>query len=161
MEEADVALVAMTIGGSSVEISVDAPYAGDPPPEVPHGRCPGLWNFEVVELFVCGDDQHYLEVECGPHGHFLALRLHRPRSLVRDDLPVIRYDARIDGGRWRGTLALDARWIPSGLRTANAYRISGQGAERTYAAAFPGEGTPDFHRLDLFRPLDEMTGTDT
>ena len=42
----------------------------------------------------------------------------------------------------------------SGLRAANAYTISGIGAERGYAAACPVPGgAPDFHRLECFAPL--------
>ena len=153
-------VVSLECQGGIAEVIVDAPYLGDPAPDSPTGRCDGLWNHEVVELFVCGGDRRYLEVECGPHGHFLALLFHGARALTCDDVPVTQYAATIDGARWRGVLALEQRWLPPGMESANAYRIAGQGGARTYAAAYPGDGAPDFHRLDLFRPLAAATATD-
>ena len=155
-----IAEVSLVCHGGRVEICVDAPYAGDPAPQSPAGRCEGLWHHEVVELFVCGDDRRYLEVECGPHGHFLALLFHGARALTCDDVPVTRYTATIHGARWRGVLVLEQRRLPPGMASANAYRITGQGDARAYAAAYPGDGPPDFHRLDLFRPLAAATSTD-
>lgn len=32
-----------------------------------------LWNFEVVEFFFANAKNQYLEVEVGPHGHWLCL----------------------------------------------------------------------------------------
>ena len=33
----------------------------------------GLWDYEVVELFLLNSDtEEYLELEFGPHGHYLA-----------------------------------------------------------------------------------------
>jgi hypothetical protein len=156
----EIAEVSLVCNQGVAEIRVDAPYAGDPAPQSPAGRCDGLWNYEVVELFVCGDDQRYLEVECGPHGHYLALLLHGPRVRVCDDVPVTRYAATIQGARWRGVLALEQRWLPPGMASANAYRITGHGSVRAYAAASPGHGPPDFHRLELFQPLSAATATD-
>ena len=45
------------LAGSDVwEVRVDAPDHGDPPPPAPPGRLDGLWEFEVVELFLVGAD---------------------------------------------------------------------------------------------------------
>lgn len=155
LDEEQISLVTLAFRGAVAEIMVDAPYHGDPAPGSPQGRCEGLWNHEVVEFFMCGDDERYVEVECGPHGHFLVLELHGSRNLVRDDVPVVDYASSIDGGRWQATLQVEMSWLPPGIRVANAYRIAGQGEARSYAAAFPGSGAPDFHRLELFRPLSE------
>ena len=62
-----------------VTVATQAAFFGDPKPDAPPGRLDGLWNFEVVELFLLGADQRYLELEFGPHGHHLALRFRGPR----------------------------------------------------------------------------------
>jgi hypothetical protein len=43
----------------------------DPPNELP-GICPGLWDYEVVELFFANGHEQYVEIEVGPHGHWLV-----------------------------------------------------------------------------------------
>ena len=52
----------------SLVIRVDAPFHGDPPPAGPPGPTEGLWEHEVVEAFLLGPGEEYLEVELGPHG---------------------------------------------------------------------------------------------
>jgi hypothetical protein len=137
--------------GDEIELRVEAAYYGDPAPAPPPGRCDGLWNFEVVELFLLGDDQHYLEIELGPHGHWLGLSLSGPR--VRDDDSVaIGFEVDRQRDRWSGRALIDRDWGPSGLDRANAYAIHGAGATRRYLAMtpVPGDG-PDFHRLEHFK----------
>lgn len=66
------------IDGEHLNIAIAAPFFNDPLPPTPPGSTEGLWNFEVVEVFVARDDDDpnaspYLELEFGPHGHYLAL----------------------------------------------------------------------------------------
>ena len=53
--------------GFTLSVSICAPYFGDP---VPDGGVPGrpfyrLWDFEVVEVFLLGEGEKYLELEFG------------------------------------------------------------------------------------------------
>jgi hypothetical protein len=102
-----------------------------------------------------GSDERYLEVEVGPHGHFLVLALHGVRRVVRDDFEPVCRVARSDEFRsWRAELHLPAAWLPPGLSHINAYAIRGGGEARRYMAAFPVPGEqPDFHRLEHFVPI--------
>lgn len=136
-----------------IEVEVEATDYGDPPPAAPAGRCDGLWNHEVVELFLLGDGDRYLELELGPHGHYLALQLAGRRRVVTSAIEVDFAVERRDG-RWRGRARLAGAWRPPGLRAANAYAIHGVGVARRYLAwaEVPGEA-PDFHRLECFPPL--------
>ena len=59
-----------------VVVEFEAPLFDDKPPSDCPGICPGLWNYEVVEFFFANDKKQYLEVEVGPHGHWLVL-LHK------------------------------------------------------------------------------------
>lgn len=148
-EAARVALVL----GDRIELRVDAAYHGDPAPGVAPGPVARLWEHEVVELFLLGRSEVYLEVELGPHGHHLGLWLEGRRRVLREGLPI-DFAARIGGGRWQGVATLSRRWLPPGAWAANAYAIHGTGRGRRYLAAFPAPGdAPDFHRLERFPAL--------
>jgi len=127
---------------------------GDPPPIARAGRLDGLWTFEVVELFLLGTDDHYLEIELGPHGHWLALALHGTRTVVDATIPLeVRWAPHPMG--WQALGILSRASLPRGLARVNAYAIHGQGQRRRYLAWTPVPGTgPDFHRLDSFGSLD-------
>jgi len=141
------------LGTDSLKIELDAPFHGDAPPDSPRGSCPELWEYEVVELFLLGADERYVEVELGPHGHFLVLTLHGIRKRVADGHPL-EYHCQRSAGRWRATAVLDASLLPDGLERYNAYAIHGSGHQRRYLAAHSvGGDVPDFHRLERFEAL--------
>jgi hypothetical protein len=142
-----------------LRVQVDAPFFGDPAPPSQPGATPGLWNFEVVELFLLGSDDRYLELELSPHGHHLVLELHGRRSIVRSGM-ALDFDVGLGGDRWQGEARLPAQWLPRGLRAANAHSIHREGAARRYCSAHPDRQAngdphrvPDFHRLECFEPL--------
>lgn len=133
---------------------IDAPFWGDPAPEAPVGPTWQLWEHEVVELFLLGDGARYLELELGPHGHHLALRLHGVRNIVARDLPV-QVSARIAGDRWEGLVQVPCSLLPEGTLRLNATAIHGAGEARRYLSWRPLPGPrPDFHQLAAFAPLD-------
>ena len=144
----------------ALRIEVDAPFFDDPPPSLPPGPCWGLWEHEVVELFVLGGDGSYTELELGPHGQHLLLRLRARREIVARELPL-RYEllaprkhppgSLASGPRWMGTAWLPRALLPPPPHRINAYSIHGAGDARRYLAwePVPGE-VPDFHRLERF-----------
>ncbi|WAS98364.1 hypothetical protein [Nannocystis punicea] len=144
----------------ALEIAVDAPFHGDPPPPSPPGSTPGLWNFEVVELFLHAPGDRYLELEFGPHGHSLALQFHGVRTLVA----TVQIDFRADppaSGRWTGEARVPSGLLPRDLARWNAHAIHGQGDARRYLSALPAGGTrPDFHRPDVTAALDPALSRD-
>ena len=132
--------------------TVEAPFHSDPPPPGPPGPTDGLWNHEVVELFLVGGDPAptYVEIEISPHGHHLRLRLEGRRNIVESGLPLT-FEASIRKDRWQGLVRLPRRHLPPTPHRLNAFAIHGQGASRRYLAWTPVPGPePDFHRLDLF-----------
>jgi len=139
--------------GEPVQVELEATAYGDPPPRSPAGRCDGLWNHEVVELFLLGSDARYLELEFGPHGHWLALRLEGRRRLVVSDL-ALDYAAQREGDRWTACARFPSALLPPEPTAANAYAIHGPAQARRHLAwrPVPGNG-PDFHRLEHFAPL--------
>ena len=129
-------------------ISVDAPFHDDPPPPGT-GSLDGLWDYEVVEVFLVGAGDEYVEIELGPHGHFLVLRLKGARNPVERSLPLV-CTATITGDRWRGVARVPRGLVPAGPHRANAFAIHGVGARR-YLCATPLAGPrPDFHQPGRF-----------
>lgn len=138
---------------SDLVIQVDAPFHGDPPPAGAPGSTEALWTYEVVELFLLGAASHYIEIELGPHGHYLVLQLEGARHITRSHLPI-DYTTERQGKRWRGHARLPLAYLPTGVDRANAYAIYGSGNQRQYLAAYAAPGDkPDFHRLDTFEPF--------
>ncbi len=133
-----------------LEIRVDAPRHGDPPPAGPPGSTGELWDFEVVELFLLGTDDRYLEVELGPHGHYIVLVLHGARCVERMGMQI-EYAVEPDLRRWRGVARVPLSLVPEGVTRGNAYAMHGLGASRRHLALYPVPGeTPDFHRIECF-----------
>lgn len=145
--------VTLRLDPEKILVEVDAPFHDDPSPPEPAGSLDGLWEFEVVELFLLGEDEHYLEIELSPHGHHLVLALHGTRHRVGDPRPA-KAACQRNGTRWSGAIEIKAGLLPAGVSAANAYAIHGCGSRRRYLAAHaPGGGEPDFHRLDCFQPI--------
>lgn len=150
----EVAEVRCLIENEELTVLVDAPFFDDPPPPAEPGSTDELWEYEVVELFLLGREKHYLEIELGPHGHYLVLKLHGRRNVTQTGLPI-RYETEKVGKRWRGVAILPLSYLPHEVQRGNAYAIHGQGERRRYLAAFPVPGpSPDFHRLDAFGKID-------
>jgi len=136
-----------------LEIRVDAPGPSDPAPPGPAGPCWGLWEHEVVEVFVAGEGMSYTEIELGPHGHHLVLRLEGIRKVVQRELPL-DYTVSSAEGRWQGVARLDRDLLPRGPHRMNAYAIRGEAGARRYLAWQPLPGAePDFHQLSCFAPV--------
>ena len=136
--------------GNQIFILIDAPLYNDPKPVNEPGPTRDLWNYEVVEVFLVGDDDQYLELEFGPHGHYLMLWLSEPRKVVERTLSC-RYTASRSDTRWRGEVHLARAHAPSHIHRYNAFAISGTGTSRRYLAWHPMPGDkPDFHQPKRF-----------
>jgi hypothetical protein len=112
-----------------------------------------LWEHEVVELFLVGqgDPAPYTEIEVGPYGHYLVLKLLGERNVVERELPLT-VECERGGSRWSARFHVPEEYLPPGTLRLNAYAIHGLGAERRYLVATAlGGDRPDFHRVGLFR----------
>ena len=88
---------------SGLGIEIEAPFFDDPAPDSDPGKQQaflGLWDYEVVEIFFLAssknekEDEMYLELEFGPHGHHLGLLLHGRRNCLIHSFPIT-YKAKI------------------------------------------------------------------
>lgn len=134
-------------------VEIDAPDWGDPPPPGPAGSTDGLWNYEVVELFVGDGGPRYTEIELGPHGHYLVLCFDGIRQR-RSAGHALDWAPRRAGGRWTGRVRLPPALVDYAPLRVNAYAIHGPPTARSYLAWSPVPGLQaDFHQPDRFRPL--------
>lgn len=152
----EVATLQLEWAGDDLRVCVEAPFHDDPRPPGYPGPTPGLWNYEVVELFIAdagaNDAVQYLEVELSPHGHHLVLRLEGIRRAVEEGLDLY-YTARVDSEarRWTGEAIVPGSWLPPAPHRVNAFAIHGRGDARRYLAWSPLPGPlPDFHQPHRF-----------
>jgi len=141
---------------ASLTVNVEAVFYDDPPPSQAVGSTAELWNHEVVELFLFGDGERYLEVELGPHGHHLVLQL-AGRRQVFDRVLHVDYSAQreIPNRRWSGALRLPLGLLPPGVARVNAHALHGSSAARRYLSAAPSPAAtrPDFHERSAAMPI--------
>ena len=151
LEEERVSIVAMDEGAALV-LEVSAPWHGDPLPETPSGPLDGLWEYEVVEVFVAQADQPevYTEIELGPGGHHWVLTFISVRKAERSGLPIV-FQAERSDARWRGRARIQSTDLPPRPWRINAFAIHGSGDERRYLVWHPvGGDRPDFHQPEGF-----------
>lgn len=119
-------------------------------PDAPTGsRVEGLWEHDVVELFLVGPGHQYLEIELGAGGHFLALGFDsiRHRSNAYETFaPILRFE-RTNEKTWKSSMTIPWKMVPENLRAFNAFAIMA-GQLLAYSPV-PGE-QPDFHQPDHY-----------
>ncbi len=145
-------IVTIEAGRSSddLKVTIDAAFHGDERPEGPAGSTPGLWDYEVVELFIAGPGDRYLELEFGPYGHFLALSFDGVRSQSGGPHDL-HYRTVVLKHAWIGTAVVPRALLPEGPHRVNATAIHGRKGHRRFlsAASLPGQ-RPDFHQPSHF-----------
>ncbi len=155
-EKFEKALVSFSMHARELKVQIDAPFHNDPAPPAAIGELEELWNYEVVELFLLGTAGHYLEIELGPHGHYLIYHLSGIREVFRSLSPS-HCKTHISESRWQATLTLSLDQTILPFSHVNAYAIHGQGEERHYLSAFPVPGEkPDFHQPKHFGSIDTL-----
>lgn len=158
-----------------IVLEIDAPYFDDPRPPTEPGKCQGLHNYEVVEVFLAAypnDDDAaqyspYLEVQIGPHGHYNLIFFlqeadfkNMDTSIELERAPTVRINKTT--GRWKAEVAVPSFFLPepacgddlSVTWMMNSYAIHGIDDSREYLAHTPVPGkVPNFHQLNYFVPL--------
>uniref|UniRef100_A0A915EFL0 Piezo non-specific cation channel R-Ras-binding domain-containing protein n=1 Tax=Ditylenchus dipsaci TaxID=166011 RepID=A0A915EFL0_9BILA len=149
-----------------IRVEIRGPLFDDPdPPNEYAGPTPGLWNYEVVELFFANEKGHYLEVEytqsfyVGPHGHWLVLLHSAYRECFnKGEETELEVQNVHQGAEWICNFEIPLAYMPGNVTKFNAYAIHGSGVERHYEALYAvTDGTfkePDFHKLQFFGRID-------
>ncbi|VDP02273.1 unnamed protein product [Soboliphyme baturini] len=143
-----------------VKAFVEGPLFDDPAePDDLGGVCHNLYDYECVELFFANGKNQYLEIEIGPHGHWLVL-LFKERRVplhLNDDLELEVQNV-FEGNTWRSVFEIPLAYFPPKVSRFNGYALHGSGKNRHYEAVHPifdgrPNDAPDFHRLEFFRPI--------
>ncbi|RYG68086.1 hypothetical protein EON64_05950 [archaeon] len=158
-----------------IMVFVDAPFHDNPAPPVPVGKVENLYDYEVVEIFLASvredrENSPYLEIQLGPHGHYMLVFLMREAdwdnqdtSLELDCLPKTWIDPQVM--RWYCELSLPAHYLPEPLCKpdlsvtwlSNVCAIYGSQECRRHLSLYPCPsgvaGDCNFHQLSCFRPL--------
>ena len=154
LPEAERVRFELELNARHLTVRIEAPYYANAPPKLSPGRTPRLWEHEVVEVFLLGPEERYIEMEFGPHGHYLILELKGSRQLVRDTIRC-DYEARIEADRWQARARLERALLPRPILEFNAYAIhSDEAGRRQHAALFANcssAAEPDFHDLRWFK----------
>lgn len=118
----------------------------------------GLWNFDVVELFVQRENakNHYLELEVSPKGQKVAILVKKPREdFLSVDPRGSDITAEITKKGFNAYFKILVSDIPGDgdLIIGNAHACLGRD-QRSHYSLFEGvKAKPDFHRPDYFQDL--------
>ena len=138
----------LSVTSEGLRVVVDSPWYDDPSPTCVPGLMDGLWEYEVIELFVASEahPSEYIEIELAPTGHRLGLRFQGERRRVGAPFDVA-LDVRCEDGRWRGDALIDRSRLPRAPWRVNAFALNGLGENRRYLMAYrlPGDA-PNFHQ---------------
>ena len=124
----------------------------------------GLWDYDVVEVFVQFSDQadgHYLELQVSPLSQKFALLIKRPRVEVEK---VTNLKSEASGSEsengFEALFKIDYRDIPGKAKTktniikAGLFACLGKGEGRNFFALnINTEAQADFHRPELFKEI--------
>ena len=102
---------------------VKAKFFNDPAPKEPTGSLMGLWDYEVAEVFFLNQStQKYLELEFGPHGHYLGLKFQGSRNQIEKDAVInFEYNSIISDGFWTGLAEVPLELFPEDFDSFNCY----------------------------------------
>lgn len=152
----DTCVMGVVEGEAAHVIEVRAPFHADQPaPNGAPGVCDGLWEYEVVEVFLAGADMRpYFELEMSPHGHCLALRFDDYRHRAGPPL-ALSYAPRIEGTHWTGRAVVPASLLGFDPSRGNVCAIHGPPDRRRYLALAHAAtaAQPDYHRMEALLPL--------
>ena len=134
----------------------------------------GLWESDVVELFLTISDECYYEFQLSPLGQFFELRIFEPRKRFDRSFHCAgaRFSAEYPGAAmiseapmgvgapvfWKGRMEIPLNELGwdgdlKKLR-GNVFAILGSSEKKTYWSLFlPKQAEPDFHRPEYFKPL--------
>ncbi len=149
------AKVTLTRSREGLDVTVVSPMLHEQSvPQVPMGtRVDGLWEFDVVELFLVGPGHEYIELELGAGGHWLFLGFdrihHRSQEFDRFE-PLVQFE-RTDEKMWRSRIVLPWDVLPENIRAMNAFAILA--GNHLALSPVPGE-KPDFHQPDYYPRLE-------
>ncbi len=144
--------VKTSLGKDSLRVEFESPIEEYTTPDSPVGFTDGLWEYDVVELFIAQPNGEYVEIEAGPKGHWLVYEFESYRK--QKDLPKkeLEYTCAVEDGVWKGVFTVPLSWLsaPIGECTVNAYQYRSAGDQFLAWQSIPSI-EPDFHKTECFQ----------
>lgn len=153
-----------------VQFSVLSKVPANVNPALPFDQAaPGLWNTDVVEIFLrLSHDGPYYEFQVSPLGQFFELEIIRPRVELNSEYKSHgKFEAQSLSSTegeysWSASFLIPLQSFPS--FTQNEFKIEklegglfailGTPQQRSYYSAFlPPQRVPDFHKPEFFKKL--------
>lgn len=123
---------------------------------------PGLWDFDVVEVFIQRKSQknHYLELQCSPLGQKFALLVKKPRQeTIKIENLNTQFEVSEIGDGFKIKFTIPASDIPGDGSEiyANFFACLGASNSRSYYGLnINSEKKPDYHRPELFKKIGQI-----
>lgn len=118
----------------------------------------GLWEADVLELFIKDSSGEYFEFNLSPDGAWWAMKLSSYRVRAKDFVPprVLSIETIKDDGEWSGTVSIDRMSLPFQVKNGVSMHVSGifQREGPRYLSSNRVVGVePDFHHRQAFVPI--------
>ena len=119
----------------------------------------GLWEADVLELFIKDPSGEYFEFNVSPQGAWWATRLSSYRIRAKDFvLPrVLSVETTKGDGEWSSVVSIDRSSLPWDVGNEASMHVSGishRGGARYLSSNRVIGVEPDFHHRDAFRPVE-------
>jgi len=140
------------------------PWHTDPVFTQDWGKNWGLWNKDVMEVFLQLRQNPndlkapYLEIQVSPLNQPFALIIVEPRKTFHAP-KILNFHSRVslEDKNWTGRIELTLpNELKGSLLYGGCYSCLSEGPREFYALEPNPEANPDFHRPELFIPLDEQ-----
>ncbi|VDK64154.1 unnamed protein product, partial [Cylicostephanus goldi] len=139
-----------------IKVNFQAPLFDDPEaPADPPGILHNLWEYEVVEFFFANKKDQYIEIEVGPHGHWLVMLFDGVRKPFNTGEELeLEITNKFVGNVWHCEFEVPLAYFPGMVFSSvvplpsfvhafpditkfNSFAIHGTGDERVYEALNP------------------------
>jgi hypothetical protein len=118
----------------------------------------GLWNGDVAELFIKGDDGRYQELNVAPSGAWWSMTLseYRKREPEAKRPELVHTSCALEAGRWEVVAAFERQSLQVDVNPSSSIHVAGMWyrPESTFLSSHPPPGIePDYHDHGCFQPI--------
>lgn len=115
----------------------------------------GLWEYDVIEIFLTYNKSQYLELQVSPLNQKFALLISKPRVDFKYPKEIkVESKVNLSKTQWGGEFNINKKDIPQGELNLKGSVFAILGDPREYYAINPNpEDSADFHRPELFGEL--------
>ena len=118
----------------------------------------GLWEADVAELFIKGEDGVYQELNLSPSGAWWSMTLSEYRvRREQPKRPVLReIFSSVENDRWRVVAGFEKGSLEVPILSTSRIHVSGMWyrPEPSYLSSYPAQGVaPDYHLEQCFQPI--------